>query len=573
MSSFWEMYVFVPPQQPLADVVLAAVGAAYCILGIWAGRSRRQWFVRGVAVLAALTLFALIEAYEPMVLFALTIGLLVTGELAAGKRTRSQTRVDGETKTSPPTSPRWQFQLHDLLLATVVVGVALWLGLRAFDHGLAIRHWWKPPLAAFQLALVSSTAVGVLHARRRWLAMAFLAVFLFAAAMNELLIVGDWLGLESGAFRVLSDHLLAYAVFAALCGAFWTAADASSWQPSRSLTSRAGTTAAAVLCAAAVLLLGWIYWQMLDYGSDPPPIATGPNSLPRVLALAEELQLAKATPAKAQPIYDELLVRLAEPGYVKVDWEQVQQDGGFEVGQFGLYRQLARDLKAEAARLASAGESDRAAAMGVACTQLGDRLTTDSGAVYGLVGWALVSMGQSEISKLRHDLPAATRQNVLRQLQTLQSESYEPFEQIWLEETKIAQLFGWTYRFDVLVNQDLWSGQDRQSREQLKKAYLRHQVPTNLLLVELAILCYRDDHGAWPDRLDELVPDYLPQVPLDPLSGTPLVYRVTGDDYLLYSVGTDRQDNGGKFGDATAVNNAWFAPEPGLDFDLNGLWK
>jgi hypothetical protein len=122
MPSFWEMYVFVWPQQSLADVVLAVVGAAYCVLGIWAGRSRQHWFVRAAAVLAALSLFALIEAYEALVLFALTIAILVAGELVGRRWRWTRANIDDETKTSSPASPRWQFQLHDLLLATVVAG-------------------------------------------------------------------------------------------------------------------------------------------------------------------------------------------------------------------------------------------------------------------------------------------------------------------------------------------------------------------------------------------------------------------------------------------------------------------
>ena len=42
------------------------------------------------------------------------------------------------------------------------------------------------------------------------------------------------------------------------------------------------------------------------------------------------------------------------------------------------------------------------------------------------------------------------------------------------------------------------------------------------------------------------MPDYLPEVPKDPFSGKELVYRVTPTGYLLYSVGVDGKDDGGK---------------------------
>ena len=43
-----------------------------------------------------------------------------------------------------------------------------------------------------------------------------------------------------------------------------------------------------------------------------------------------------------------------------------------------------------------------------------------------------------------------------------------------------------------------------------------------------------------------LVPKYLRQVPSDPFRGHPLVFRPQGTNWLLYSVGPDRVDDGGK---------------------------
>jgi hypothetical protein len=39
---------------------------------------------------------------------------------------------------------------------------------------------------------------------------------------------------------------------------------------------------------------------------------------------------------------------------------------------------------------------------------------------------------------------------------------------------------------------------------------------------------------------------YLPELPRDPFTGKPFIYVPMRDDFILYSVGLDRQDNGGK---------------------------
>jgi len=53
----------------------------------------------------------------------------------------------------------------------------------------------------------------------------------------------------------------------------------------------------------------------------------------------------------------------------------------------------------------------------------------------------------------------------------------------------------------------------------------------------MAALRYRNDHAAWPDSLDTLVPDYMTAVPIDTFSGHPLIYSVTDAGIMAYSVG------------------------------------
>lgn len=74
-----------------------------------------------------------------------------------------------------------------------------------------------------------------------------------------------------------------------------------------------------------------------------------------------------------------------------------------------------------------------------------------------------------------------------------------------------------------------------------------------LCLTAIAIRRYQLDHGqAVPSSLAELVPTYLPAVPLDPMDGKPLRYKAEGaEDYVLYSVGKDGVDDGGNAGSPT----------------------
>jgi hypothetical protein len=64
--------------------------------------------------------------------------------------------------------------------------------------------------------------------------------------------------------------------------------------------------------------------------------------------------------------------------------------------------------------------------------------------------------------------------------------------------------------------------------------------------VAVALERYRRDHGGWPDSLDALVPKYLAVVPKDPQDGRLLRFTRRQDGVIIYWIGLDGIDDGGK---------------------------
>lgn len=64
--------------------------------------------------------------------------------------------------------------------------------------------------------------------------------------------------------------------------------------------------------------------------------------------------------------------------------------------------------------------------------------------------------------------------------------------------------------------------------------------------VGIALELYHRANGNYPDTLDAMVPEYLDAVPNDPIAGGPLRYRVGDAGPVLYSVGADGDDDGGR---------------------------
>ncbi len=79
-----------------------------------------------------------------------------------------------------------------------------------------------------------------------------------------------------------------------------------------------------------------------------------------------------------------------------------------------------------------------------------------------------------------------------------------------------------------------------------------------LTKLAFALAAYRADHTSYPPKLADLKPKYIAEVPKDVFNNAELHYRRKGQGYLLYSVGIDGKDDGGK---------NYFNPEKGRSWD------
>jgi hypothetical protein len=79
----------------------------------------------------------------------------------------------------------------------------------------------------------------------------------------------------------------------------------------------------------------------------------------------------------------------------------------------------------------------------------------------------------------------------------------------------------------------------------------------------LAIRLYEVDHGNLPQRLEELVPAYLPSIPEDVYSGRAMAWNP--QSFTVYSVGSNAKDDGG-----TIKNKK---PQYGKDLGLRYWWR
>ena len=66
-------------------------------------------------------------------------------------------------------------------------------------------------------------------------------------------------------------------------------------------------------------------------------------------------------------------------------------------------------------------------------------------------------------------------------------------------------------------------------------------------LTIIATIYFKQVEGKYPDNLELLIEKgYLKELPIDPYSDKPLIYKKTEDGFILYSISEDFIDNGGK---------------------------
>jgi hypothetical protein len=85
------------------------------------------------------------------------------------------------------------------------------------------------------------------------------------------------------------------------------------------------------------------------------------------------------------------------------------------------------------------------------------------------------------------------------------------------------------------------------SLEGMPRRFARSEARRRAAITAIAVERFRLAHdGHLPAKLDELKPQFLPDVPKDPFDGRPLRFKLLSPGYVVYSVGANRVDNGGK---------------------------
>ena len=175
--------------------------------------------------------------------------------------------------------------------------------------------------------------------------------------------------------------------------------------------------------------------------------------------------------------------------------------------------------------------------------RLGTEMSHGGLLIHRLVCIACEGMGSQAVSKLLPRLTCEQMWPLVAELEGIDGSTIT-WEEVLRNENRFVRGQMGKYHNPIKLVSDYWQVRStlrtKEDRHDLAVAHLR------LLTTELALRCYQCDHRSTPGSLQQLVPKYLQAVPSDPFSSHPLVYRPAGTNWLLYSLGPDRVDDGGK---------------------------
>ncbi len=305
--------------------------------------------------------------------------------------------------------------------------------------------------------------------------------------------------------------------------------------------------------ALTVIAGSWLVFRLM-FPPFAPPVLPVPNGYDDLLRAAKML-------APRTGFYDEMdkeeltaIVQQNEPAInlarealqkecmVTVDWSADKTGLETHLENSSSLRSLGRAFAAAARHAKSSGVMDEAVQCGLDTIEL-----AQAAAPGGLAIDRMLAGGvhYTAMYSLREQVEQLSRDDCLRLQKKLQASPLQFDEISELIRRDIAFTRHTHGRLQTMMMMGAIRAQSQQTIDAMLRADKQHAVLNTILQAHLALRAFQLDNNRLPEKLDELLPEYLDKMPQDSFADEPLIYRPQSDGYLLYSVGPDGVDDNG----------------------------
>lgn len=616
------------PLSLLFGVVLVTSYTSMGLLALWAATSRRHWLLRSTVVLVVLAPLLLIPAYEPWIVFALQACTVTAGvQLWRWRAARRHVRESPSENCDVP-KRRFRFSLATLLALVPMVAVLTAISTRIVANlpEQNATAWTTIVLNGLCSGCAVLLGAWVVAGNRKWIvrpAALVLCSGLAAvmAAFDGLLVSAFpqryWPPFPATVATMIRDGVMPwrldvvlpwFVITPALTLGLWmmvalwhrgTIASHVCGDPHVSAPQRRHGRRIAARCVfaalfAALALPPALVVEKLLHPLPPLPDVTVPvpNGLDDIVAAAKELKKSSILSMAAEPSStDELAAEVAKyAGAYQRLRQGLSRDVGPElwtheedlddahyasVNNLMLMRWAARALMREAELAQQQNRHDDAVRIALENVRFGQVIGRDALELDYVVGRAVEEIGDQSLYQSLPYLNAEQCREAIAALVEVERRR-EPIDEV-LRRDRIWEehVCGWFHRFCQLLS-DFLPRKDFGNKSEFRA---REDAVTRLLILESAVRVYRLERDELPDRLEQLTPEFLDELPIDPFDSEdrPLRYVRTDDGYLIYSIGEDGKDDGGRLsawngrrlanenGDGDLWLDAYFAPDEPAD--------
>ncbi len=581
----------------LFAVLLVTTYTFVGLVALWVNRSSPHWFLRTTILLLVLAAPLVIPACEPFIVFWLQTAVIIAGVVAwrrwGGSSWNEIFELDRAKVASNSRLPT-RFSLATLMLWIPIVAILTvifarfareitsqnlesitTLALNSFASGCAVllgamlfasQRKWIATLAATVLALLISATM----ARFDWLFASFVRHGGWppqkSTAGWQFLYETEWLtGLAWFAVIpaiAISTWLFSWLWFVAVGPAHVAAARGRNRDRTRA-TQRvfAGAVFSVLLLLFALppALLAWRLSHPLPLPSIAAPKENGFDEVVRAgrafntsPILSTNVEPKSTAELSAEIAKFREAYQLLENGLSRNIRARKWPEDGKLPANFDVSLTVIQDVRAAARgimRKAELAQQEKryhdAAKAAIENVRLGGEVARDGVLIEFLVGVAIEGIGDDDLNDTIPHLSADECRNVVATLSD-HDRNREPIEEVLSRDRVWSDHgFGWTGRFVVLLHELAGTGD---SFGYALPTLRRRQAVSRLLMVEAALRAFTLEQGSLPDSLQQMIPSILPEMPIDPFdpSGEPIRYVRTNDGYVLYSIGADGKDDGGR---------------------------
>lgn len=550
-------------QSPVSEVmmlILAGGAAVMSLAALWAGWSRGFWFWRGLVFAGVPASLVPLEANELILVSLLSMPVLVAVAWRTRfRRDRLSRPAETDQATLPKSKGRSQFSLRNLLLAFVLLGV-----LATSVRSLLVGHvllaswglvWLAGSISLGALAAASPAIAG--KTGRKWLIGSVSALAVAAASWQWLGWSNDPLGLatyfsaRTGPLigrTLLLEGELCFLTAVALVSTVYVIAAQSPWnQPSGKLWR----CALAILLVAPIPPLAAIYPRMMALETTVTLLPPS-QAYETVLLSARkirDLESQNAPRASFLSALRKLDQAMPVAGHVTHDPAQFARErlypGGGDDPKISLSYEIGHELR----RAVYEGRDDDVLPLAKLQWRISETFYQGGTVEDFFYGYGSQQVANQAVAVVAPQLSDAQCAEALHQARAL--DRAEPAIHSVLAYDTYWQSVGAGWR-DRLYDAALsLVGDQPNRRSQISEGTYnwRRQRLGSLKTVQyvLALELHHRKHGEFPERLETVQAAHDLLDLMDPYTDHPPVYRQVEDNYLLYSVGADGNDEGGLF--------------------------